>query len=113
MTVIAAKLAELRALDAARTPGPWEVVPSAEYFAGRRTRRVGWGLTSASGWIARGSLEEADENAAAIAAALNALPGLLVVAEAASAAVEAAGTNDWPVNCDRLRMALEALGDAS
>lgn len=30
---------------------------------------------------------------------------------AARDAVEAAGTQRWPVNCDRLRMALDGLGE--
>jgi len=44
--------------------------------------------------------------------AINALPALLAVAEAARDAVHAVGTSFWPVNCDRLRAALARLDGA-
>jgi hypothetical protein len=97
----------LRALLAEATPGPWAWTETGGPFAlvmgpdGDELVHVRMNLGLGS---------NPDRDAALIAAAVNALPLYLELEDAARSAVDAAGTENWPVNCDRLRAALEAIG---
>ena len=103
---------ELRRLLAEATPGPWE---TDEFDPGTVTVLQSSPKTEALcvADLADGATDRPDANAALIVAAVNALPALLRVAEAAAVVcdpmVEGAGGDRWWEEHAALRDALNAL----
>ncbi len=90
-------LAELRAIDEARTPGPWEAEGCGIWLGIRRDTPDGFDFEGRI--YDEGGHTEAD--AAAIAAHANAFPFLLAIAEAAAALADAdivVAKADWPLS---------------
>lgn len=113
------KIEELRRLEKAATPGPWEY----RYDGDRHYLGVGpyciveevfgTGIGSDPGYAAEREATERETNARLISAARNALPKLLAVASAANELIESTTyQSDLTVNVRahaRLSAALDAL----